>query len=87
MWIKDKRESQERLYNGDLMDAPVEFTTNYTAQVPKDVGEKLVEETDRYAKHGEEVEETVDVASDDEEVEEVVAESDEKSGSESSSDE
>lgn len=46
MWIKCTNPATSRLYNADLMDEPVTFTENGTAQVPKAVGEALVDHYD-----------------------------------------
>jgi len=46
MRIKITRESTTRLYNERLMDEPVEFASTGTAQVPQDVGERLVDHYD-----------------------------------------
>jgi len=41
MWIKNDRATR-RHYNDELMDEPVTYNANGTAQVPDDVGEALV---------------------------------------------
>lgn len=46
MWIECVNSATESLYNEELMDEPVVFGRSGTAQVPKDVGEALVEEYD-----------------------------------------
>ena len=42
MWIQCTNPATKRLYNADIMDAPVTFSDSGTAQVPKDVGEAMV---------------------------------------------
>lgn len=45
MWIKIEDESKagEYLYNEDLMDERVEFSSNCTAKVSEDVAESMIE--------------------------------------------
>lgn len=51
MWIKTTQGATSRFYDAELMDAPVEFSENGTAQVPKDVGEELVARYDAIEHH------------------------------------
>lgn len=46
MWIKSTNDATRRLFDADLMDEPVEFSENGTAQVSEDVGEALVSHYD-----------------------------------------
>jgi hypothetical protein len=46
MWIINENSATQRLFNRDLMDEPVEFSSNGTAQVSEDVGEALVDHYD-----------------------------------------
>jgi len=43
VWITTQSNSLQRLYNAELMDSPVAFNQNGTAQVEEDVGEALVD--------------------------------------------
>lgn len=47
MWIICNNSATSRLYNADLMDEPVDFNENGTANVPESVGESLVENYDQ----------------------------------------
>lgn len=51
IWIKCENEAIRGLYVDDVMDAPVEFNDNGTAQVPKDVAESLFEQYDDVVKY------------------------------------
>jgi hypothetical protein len=42
MWIINDNAATSRIYNDDVVDAPVSFNENGTAQVADDVGEALV---------------------------------------------
>lgn len=42
MWIRITNSATTRLYNEDLMDEPVSFNENGTAQVSREVGEAMV---------------------------------------------
>jgi hypothetical protein len=42
MWIQLQNQATRRLYNEEVMDEPVEFASTGRAQVPDDVGERLV---------------------------------------------
>lgn len=42
MWIECTNEATERLYVEGVTDEPVEFSDNGKAQVPSNVGEKLI---------------------------------------------
>lgn len=46
MWIQCTNPATSRLYNADIMDTPVSFSDTGTAQVPKDIGEAMVERYD-----------------------------------------
>ena len=46
VWIKNTNTSTNRHYNADLMDEPVEYSENGTAQVSEEVAEQLVTEYD-----------------------------------------
>lgn len=43
VWIKNTNTSTNRHYNADLMDEPVEYSENGTAQVSEEVAERLIE--------------------------------------------
>lgn len=43
MWIRNDNPHTERLFNADLMNEPVEFTDNGTANVPADVARRLID--------------------------------------------
>lgn len=69
MWIKDKSESLEVLYHEEILEEPLEFTSNHTAQLPKREGEILVEkyvnlEAKEEVAEGEDSEEVVDESGD-----------------------
>lgn len=51
MWIKCTNEATVRLYDADLLDAPVEFNDSGTAQVPQSVGESLIDHYDAIRPH------------------------------------
>jgi len=42
MWIKNTNPASRQVYDAELMDEPVSFSENGTAQVPSDVGEALI---------------------------------------------
>ena len=46
MWIQIDNDATRRLFNDDVMDEPITFSGNGTAQVPGDVGEALVDHYD-----------------------------------------
>lgn len=46
MWIINENEATRRHYNEELMDEPVEYNENGTAQVAEEVGEALCEHYD-----------------------------------------
>ena len=41
MWIECKNKKVRRLYDREIMDEAVEFNDNRTAQVEKEIGEKM----------------------------------------------
>lgn len=45
MWIETSGPTK-RLYDDEVMDAPVEFSDSGSAQVPADVGEALIDKYD-----------------------------------------
>lgn len=45
-WIKCTNEATRRLYDADIMDEPVRFSANGTANVPADVAARMVEHYD-----------------------------------------
>lgn len=46
MWIQTSNSATRRLYDAELMTEPVEFSATGTAQVPRDIGEALIEAYD-----------------------------------------
>jgi len=46
MFVTNENTATRRLFNADLMDEPVEFASNGTAQVSEAVGEALVDHYD-----------------------------------------
>lgn len=46
MWIQCTNEATTGLYNDEVMDEPVGFSDNGTAQVPADVGEQMIDHYD-----------------------------------------
>lgn len=42
MWIETTNAATQSLFNDELMDEPIEFADTGRAQVPDDVGERLV---------------------------------------------
>lgn len=51
MWIQTKHTATEELYVAEIMDEPVEFSANGTAQVKQDVGEALIQTYDGITEH------------------------------------
>jgi len=51
MWIQTSHTGTDRLYDADVMDEPVEFSENGTAQVTESVGQALIDKYDTITTH------------------------------------
>lgn len=51
MWVRNTNLATTKLYNEEILDEPVEFNENGTANVSKDVGVALVENYENIEKY------------------------------------